>query len=240
MDSQIIQNQPFNKEIGNISTESIYLGFFESFKILLLAFAAGIIIRFLYKKFSTSYSSKDDYGNTILIITISVASLIAVVKSSLALSLGLVGALSVVRFRTAVKEPINLGFLLFSICVGITIGASQILFASITLLIGSISIIFIHIKSGVKSKNSLQKESAIDSISLIFPIEVNLDEVTNILSEECEFYEIQTFEQSSENKSCNLNLRVKLKNFNSLNNLRIKIKSNFAQSSIIFYNSPIY
>ena len=113
MDSQIIQNQPFNNEIGNIARESIYLGFFESFKILLLALAAGIFIRFLYKKFSTSYSSKDDYGNTILIITISVASLIAVVKSSLALSLGLVGALSVVRFRTAVKEPINLGFLLF-------------------------------------------------------------------------------------------------------------------------------
>ena len=240
MDSQIIQNQPFNNEIGNIARESIYLGFFESFKILLLALAAGIFIRFLYKKFSTSYSSKDDYGNTILIITISVASLIAVVKSSLALSLGLVGALSVVRFRTAVKEPINLGFLLFSICVGITIGASQILFASITLLIGSVSIIFIHIKSGVKSRNSSQKESAIDSISLIFPIEVDLDELTNILSEECEFYEIQTFEQSSENKSCNLNLRVKLKNFNSLNNLRIKIKSNFAESSIIFYNSPIY
>ena len=128
----------------------------------------------------------------------------------------------------------------FSICVGITIGASQILFASITLLIGSIAIIFIHIKSGVKSRNSLQKDSAIDSISLIFPIEANLDEVTSILSEECEFYEIQTFEQSSENKTCNLNLRVKLKNFNSLNNLRIKIKSNFAESSIIFYNSPIY
>ena len=95
-------------------------------------------------------------------------------------------------------------------------------------------------KQGVKSRNSLQKESAIDSISLIFPIEVDLDELTNILSEECEFYEIQTFEQSSENKTCNLNLRVKLKNFNSLNNLRIKIKSNFAESSIIFYNSPIY
>ena len=125
MENQIIQDksgyQYISENIGNISSESIYLGFFEGFKILLLAFAAGLFIRYIYKKYSTNYSSKDDYGNTILIITLRVASLIAVVKSSLALSLGLVGALSVVRFRTAVKEPTNLGFLLFSICVGITI-----------------------------------------------------------------------------------------------------------------------
>ena len=66
-------------------------------------------------------SSKSGFGNAILLVTISTASLIAIVKSSLALSLGLVGALSVVRFRTAVKEPYNLAFILFAICAGISI-----------------------------------------------------------------------------------------------------------------------
>ena len=91
LENQIIQNQFVQKDLVDISRESIYMGFFEGFKILILAFAAGLFIRFIYKKFSTSYSSKDDYGNTILIITISVAALIAVVKSSLALSLGSCG-----------------------------------------------------------------------------------------------------------------------------------------------------
>ena len=88
---------------SNLSSDILRLSFIDGLTIVLLALLAGYILRFVYKKYSTTFSSKNSYGNTILLITISVASLIAVVKSSLALSLGLVGALSVVRFRTAVK-----------------------------------------------------------------------------------------------------------------------------------------
>tara|TARA_B100001989_G_C24467253_1_gene427288 strand:+ start:223 stop:963 length:741 start_codon:yes stop_codon:yes gene_type:complete len=231
----LIQNK-----INEISRESISLGFFEGIKLLLISFAVGLFIRFLYKRFATSYSSKDDYGNTILIVIISVSALIAVVKSSLALSLGLVGALSVVRFRTAVKEPTNLGFLLFSICIGISIGASQTTFALVTLLIGSISIIYINLNSGVKSKFSLQKESSIDTISLTLPIDADIKQITNFLSEECQFFEVQTLEQSPETNSCNITLKIKFKTFESLNNLRVKIRSNFKDSKIIFFNTPVY
>ena len=79
------------------------------------------------------------FGNTILLVTVCVASLIAVVKSSLALSLGLVGALSVIRFRTAVKEPYTLSYILFSVCLGISIGASQYLFSLLIGIVGTIS-----------------------------------------------------------------------------------------------------
>ena len=103
------------------------------------------------------------------------------------------GALSVVRFRTAVKEPINLGFLLFSICVGITIGASQLLFGFITIIFGSLSIILIYFKSGVKSKNSIQTESSIDTISITLPDNSDLDLLTNLILEESQFFEIQTW-----------------------------------------------
>ena len=240
LENQIIQNQFIQDNLVDISRESIYMGFFEGCKILILAFAAGLFIRSIYKKFSTSYSSKDDYGNTILIITISVAALIAVVKSSLALSLGLVGALSVVRFRTAVKEPINLGFLLFSICVGITIGASQLLFGLITIVFGSLSIILIYFKSGVKSRNSIQTESSIDTISITLPDNSDLNLLTNLILEESQFFEIQTLEDSSEKSILNLIVKIKFKNLNSLDNLRIKLKSNFDKSEILFFNSPIY
>ncbi len=242
--NKVIQGQSkdllIQNPINQISSESIYLGFFEGIKILLIALAVGLIIRFIYKKYATSYSSKDDYGNTILIVIISVTALIAVVKSSLALSLGLVGALSVVRFRTAVKEPTNLGFLLFSICIGIAIGASQFTFGFITLFVGIIAIIFINSNSGVKSKFSLQKESSIDTISLTLPIDINLTQVTNLISEECDFFEIQSLEHTPENNCCNITLKIKFKTFESLNNLRVKIRSNFNECKIIFFNTPVY
>ena len=240
LESQILEKELIQNNVGIFSTESIYMGFFEGSKILLLALAAGLFIRLIYKKYSTSYSSKDDYGNTIVITIISVTALIAVVKSSLALSLGLVGALSVVRFRTAVKEPINLGFLLFSICVGISIGASQILFGLITIIIGSIAFIFIYFNSGVKSKFSIQKESSIDSISITLPNDSDLNLLTNLISEESQFFEIQTLEDCSENDLLILMIRIKFKSLKSLDNLRIKIKSNFKNSKILFFNSPIY
>ena len=240
LESQILQNQLPQSNLVDISRESIYMGIFEGSKILLIAFAAGLFIRFIYKKFSTSYSSKDDYGNTILIITISVAALIAVVKSSLALSLGLVGALSVVRFRTAVKEPINLGFLLFAICVGITIGASQVLFALITIFIGSISIILIYFKTGVKNEYSNQKESSVDTVSITLSDDSDLDVLINLIKEESKFFEIQTLEDCSKNKTIILIIKIKFNNIKSLNNLRIKIKSKFKESKILFFNSPIY
>ena len=142
---------------SNLSSDILRLSFIDGLTILLLALLAGYILRFVYKKYSTTFSSKNSYGNTILLITISVASLIAVVKSSLALSLGLVGALSVVRFRTAVKEPYNLSFLLLSICVGIGVGASQYMFAFMTLIIGTISVYILYSYSGTKSSSSNDK-----------------------------------------------------------------------------------
>ncbi len=121
----------------NLSNIQIPLRFGEGLKILLFSAIAGLIIRYVFYKYSDSLSSRKGFGNAILMITVSVASLIAVVKSSLALSLGLVGALSVVRFRTAIKEPYNLSFLLLAICIGIALGASQFSFAFLITIIGS-------------------------------------------------------------------------------------------------------
>ena len=126
---------------SNLSSDILRLSFIDGLTILLLALLAGYILRFVYKKYSTTFSSKNSYGNTILLITISVASLIAAVKSSLALSLGLVGT-SVVRFRTAVKELCDLSFLLLSICVGIELEL-PIHVCFMTLIIGQYLYIFI-------------------------------------------------------------------------------------------------
>ena len=164
-----------NEGLFSVSTQ---LSFYETLSILVIALVGGLYVRYLYWKFATTFSSKISFGNTLLIITISVASLVAVVKSSLALSLGLVGALSVVRFRTAVKEPFNLAFLLFSICIGISVGASQYLFALFLSIFGTIGFLLAYRSTKYKKSKGLSLETDdIDTIAFTLPYGSSIDQL---------------------------------------------------------------
>jgi uncharacterized membrane protein YhiD involved in acid resistance len=87
----------------------------------LLAF----FVKLLYQRFSNSISNRENFSSVFIPLTISTALVISVVKSSLALSLGLVGALSIVRFRAAIKDPEELVYLFFCIAIGLTLGAER-------------------------------------------------------------------------------------------------------------------
>ncbi len=83
----------------------------------------GYFIRGLYRRFASTVSNRDNFSAIFPILTVSIILIIFVVKSSLALSLGLVGALSIVRFRAAIKEPEEIVYLFFCIAVGLSLGA---------------------------------------------------------------------------------------------------------------------
>ena len=100
-----------------------------SIPILLLNLALGLVlslcVSFYYVKYGTSLSNRAKFAPILPMLTLITLIVISVVKSSLALSLGLVGALSIVRFRTAIKDPEELIFLFFAIALGLGIGADQ-------------------------------------------------------------------------------------------------------------------
>mgnify|MGYP005729823505 FL=1 len=221
----------------NLSTDIIRLSFIDGLTILLLALLAGYILRFVYKKYSTTFSSKNSYGNTILLITISVASLIAVVKSSLALSLGLVGALSVVRFRTAVKEPYNLSFLLLSICVGIGVGASQYMFAFMTLIIGTISVYILYSYSGTKSSSSNDKSINLDTLVISLKPNSDLKNLYKLVENRSLYYALTSLEEIP-NEKITTTIRIKFRNLDNFNSLRKDIIETFDNPEILFLNSP--
>ena len=102
--------------------------------LILTAFMA-YLISYVYVKKSRVLSNKEDFVKNFMPIAMTTMFIIVVVKSSLALSLGLVGALSIVRFRTAIKEPEELGYLFLCIAVGLGNGASQYLITSIALVL---------------------------------------------------------------------------------------------------------
>lgn len=92
---------------------------------LLLAAFLSIILKYIYEKFGESLSNRAQFAKNFLLLTMTTMLIITIVKSSLALSLGLVGALSIIRFRAAIKEPEELSYLFLSIAVGLGLGANQ-------------------------------------------------------------------------------------------------------------------
>ena len=93
---------------------------------IVIALALTSAMRWAYIKFSTQISEKHHFSLNFIYLALIVLLIISVVKSSLALSLGLVGALSIVRFRTAIKNPEELIFLFLSIGIGVGLGAGKV------------------------------------------------------------------------------------------------------------------
>lgn len=103
--------------------------------VLSLALAAllGIFLGQVYIRFGHSLSNRRLFARNFLPIVVTTTLVISIVKSSLALSLGLVGALSIVRFRTPIKEPEELAYLFLAIAVGLGLGAGQVLVTLVAL-----------------------------------------------------------------------------------------------------------
>jgi uncharacterized membrane protein YhiD involved in acid resistance len=107
----------------------------------LLGGVLAIYIRELYKRCSTTISNRETFSGVFPMLTMVTVVIIFVVKSSLALSLGLVGALSIVRFRAAIKTPEELVYLFFCIGVGLALGAEHRLLALVAVAMVSIFIV---------------------------------------------------------------------------------------------------
>lgn len=104
--------------------------------VLSLGIAAllGTILGQVYIHFGHSLSNRRTFARNFLILVVTTTLIISIVRSSLALSLGLVGALSIVRFRAAIKEPEELAFLFLAISIGLGLGAGQALVTIVALL----------------------------------------------------------------------------------------------------------
>lgn len=115
---------------------------------MLLSFAIGLFIFYVYKKTFAGVMYSASFGVSIMAMTMITTLIILAVTSNVVLSLGMVGALSIVRFRTAVKEPLDIAFLFWAISAGIVIGAGLIPLGIIgSVLIGIMLLLFVNKKS---------------------------------------------------------------------------------------------
>lgn len=115
---------------------------------LALAFALGLFIMAVYKKTFTGVMYSQSFCVSLLAMSLITTIIILAITSNVVLSLGMVGALSIVRFRSAVKEPLDIAFLFWSISVGIILGAGLLPLAVFgSIVIGAALVLFTRHKS---------------------------------------------------------------------------------------------
>lgn len=145
----------FNNQINfNDIFKSNFLNQITSFSLLDtaiamgLAFALGLFVYLIYKKTFKGIMYSSSFGVSLMAMTLVTTLIIMAISSNVILSLGMVGALSIVRFRTAVKEPLDICFVFWAISIGIVLGAGLIPLAIFgSLFIGIIMLVFINHKS---------------------------------------------------------------------------------------------
>lgn len=116
---------------------------------LVLALALGLFILLIYRKTFTGVMYSASFGLSLMALTLITTLVIMAVTSNVVLSLGMVGALSIVRFRAAIKEPLDIAFLFWAIAAGIVLGAGLLPLAVFgSLFIGVILLAFANRRSG--------------------------------------------------------------------------------------------
>ncbi len=130
--------------LENVTSVSV----FDMVLALLLAFGIGMFIFLIYKKTFAGVMYSSNFGVTLIALTMITTLVILAVTSNIVLSLGMVGALSIVRFRTAIKEPLDIAFLFWSIAAGIVLAAGLIPLAVFgSVVIGLIILVFANKKA---------------------------------------------------------------------------------------------
>lgn len=129
---------------------------------LLIATVLSFVLSWHYIRFGRTYSNRRELAQVFPIITLATVLIISIVQSSIALSLGLVGALSIVRFRTPIKEPEELAYLFVAIALGIGIGAGQ---TAITVMAAVVIMVVLVLRSGGRSAHP--------SLGLLVNVEVS-------------------------------------------------------------------
>ena len=197
---------------------------------LLCAAFLSFIVHLFYVRFSSTLSNRIEFSKNFVVLGVATCIVIMIVKSSLALSLGLVGALSIVRFRAAIKEPEELVYLFLIIAVGLGCGANQLIITFVGIFF-ALATILVYSKY-LKSSNS--NHSKIINMGII--IEENItDTQINSLIDDLILYsvDLKFISMSRTNINTTINVELMPQDFKDLTKITGKIKKEYPNSKTI-------
>ena len=160
---------------------------------LIIAALLAYILSWLYVRYGNTLSNRNMFAKNFVMMTMTTMFIITVVKSSLALSLGLVGALSIVRFRAAIKEPEELSYLFLTIAIGLGLGADQLL---LTVVAFSVIVSIIWLKNYFHKVENTQNLHL--TISTKNKKNFGLDNIIEVLNKNCSVVNLNRFDETSE------------------------------------------
>ncbi len=213
------------------SAEEFYIVIFTI--AILLTVITSYILKYTYEVKSKSLSSKHQISSIIPLLTIIIFLVIMIVKSSLALSLGLVGALSIVRFRTPIKEPEDLIYLFLAIGLGIGYGALQIFITTNVFIVILIIIWLLSKKENISSNNDYNLIVEVNNSKTYEKINEDLIKSINKVCNEVKLLKIE----KTENGEISLFLSVNFENFNKIQELNKLFNNKFNDINYSIYES---
>ena len=204
-------NQTLNEYLATSTVNIPIIGFI--FNIILSAFLAASL-GWVYIRYGEALSNRKQFSNNFMLLTTTTMLMITIVKSSLALSLGLVGALSIIRFRSAIKEPEELTYLFLSIAIGLGLGANQtavtiIAFITITIII----ILKKYFSQSLKESNNFHL-----SIQSLESKNIDTNKIIDILDKYCEMVDLRRLDETSD--SLEISFFIEVKNISQINHIK--------------------
>lgn len=192
------------------------------------------VLSLVYRKFGNSISNRGQLAKVLILVGLTTFIIISIVKSSLALSLGLVGALSIVRFRTAIKEPEELGYFFISIATGLGMGANQLL----PTIIGLAMVILII----VLFRKNIFKDTLTQNLLITTQIKQEnqtnaTEKIAEIINQHASQVEVKRINYAAQ--EMDLNFLVKVTSLEKLNTIQHNLKEIDKDMSITFLDNTI-
>jgi hypothetical protein len=198
---------------------------------LLLWVGLSIILSWHFKRFGSTLSNREDFANIFPFVLLTTVLIISIIKSSLALSLGLVGALSIIRFRTPIKEPEELAYLFMAIAMGLGLGANRIALTVVSSLsILTFMAVFKWKRGKVENKNlylSIDWQAKGEEVP-----ERYLERLNEILTKHLKKSDLRRFDSRKE--SIEATYLVKITDPNNLNKLMEDLRRTFPSVGVTF------
>ena len=199
---------------------------------LILTLIFTFITSRLYVKYGSALSNRERFARNFVILGMVTTLVISVVKSSLALSLGLVGALSILRFRAAIKDPEEIVYLFLVIGIGLGLGANQWIITTTA---------FVIIVAAITGRSYLKRNPDMRGLSLLItipaPRENSFSKIRQVLARNCKSVNLKRYDENQ--IGLEALFIIDFNNIRSLENIKDELKSSFSQVQISFLDNII-
>ncbi|MBT5050973.1 MAG: DUF4956 domain-containing protein [Rhodospirillaceae bacterium] len=197
---------------------------------LLLAALLAYILGLVYVRYGRALSNRRLFAQNFVLLASTTMIVISVVKSSLALSLGLVGALSIVRFRAAIKEPEELSFLFICIAIGLGFGGDQ----RLPTLIGFVILMVIVIVRGL-NRDREQGHNLYVTVTSAAPASISADRILKAIEPHCRSVNLKRLDES--NEIIETLFAIEIDSFDALNKARADLRALDESVSLTFMDN---